>query len=402
MNLGEAVRVALMGLVGNKLRSFLTMLGIIIGVAAVIIVVAIGQGLKKDTLQRIERMGTNLLTVNAGASRFGGVSSETSVINLKEEDALEIQKVAGVKAVAAEVQGRVQAKYRSRNKNTRLVGSTLEYPTVRNWKVKDGRFFTDAEIRGRARVCILGKEVVDELFYGKSPLGETVRVKGLPFEIIGVAGEVGGTFGNPDNQILAPLTTVAQRVLGQDHVSSIGVSALNTAAVDKAERGIEVLLRRRHKLRTGAPNDFNIMKQSMFIQDMAAAGETMTKLLGSIALVSLLVGGVGIMNIMLVSVTERTREIGIRKAIGARKKDILAQFLIESVVLSVIGGVIGILFGVGVSYALGKGGSGWTTIISPVSIIEAFVFAGVVGVFFGAWPAKKAADLDPIVALRYE
>ena len=403
MNITEAIRVALNGLIGNKLRSFLTMLGIIIGVAAVIIVVAIGQGLKRDTLQRIERMGTNLLMVNPGPSRRGGVSSEMAVINLEEADATEIRaKVSGIRGVAPEAQGRVQAKYRSQNTNTRLIGSTTDYPEVRNWKIAEGRFFTDTEIRGRARVCILGKEVVDELFYGRPCIGEVVRVKGLPFEVIGMATEVGGSWGNPDNQIVAPLTTVQQRVLGLDHLTGIGVSAVNTGAVDKVERGIETLLRRRHKLRTGAPNDFNIMKQAMFMESMAQAGETMTKLLGSIALVSLLVGGGGIMNIMLVSVTERTREIGIRKAIGARKKDILAQFLIESVVLSVIGGLIGIIVGVGVSYLLGKSGSGWTTIISPLSIIEAFLFAGVVGIFFGLWPAKTAADMDPIVALRYE
>jgi putative ABC transport system permease protein len=403
MNVTEAIRVALRGLMGNKLRSFLTMLGIIIGVAAVIIVVAIGQGLKRDTLQRIERMGTNLLMVNPGPSRRGGVSSEITVINLEEADAKEIQaKVSGIRGVAPEAQGRVQAKYRSRNTNTRLIGSTTDYPEVRNWKVADGRFFTDTEIRGRARVCVLGKEVVDELFYGRPCIGEIVRLKGLPFEVIGTAAEVGGSWGNPDNQVLAPLTTVQQRVLGLDHLTGIGVSAVNTAAVDKVERGIETLLRRRHKLRTGSPNDFNIMKQSMFIQDMSEASETMTRLLGAIALVSLLVGGVGIMNIMLVSVTERTREIGVRKAVGARKKDILAQFLIESVVLSVIGGAIGVLTGVGVSLLLGHSGSGWTTIISALSIIEAFAFAGVVGIFFGLWPAKKAADMDPIVALRYE
>ncbi|MBU0610509.1 MAG: ABC transporter permease [Armatimonadetes bacterium] len=403
MNIAEAVRVALRGLMGNKLRSFLTMLGIIIGVAAVIIVVAIGLGLKKDTLQRIERMGTNLLMVNPGPSRRGGVSSEITVINLEEEDAKEIKTtVSGIRGVAPEVQGRVQAKYRSRNTNTRLIGSTTDYPEVRNWKLADGRFFTDAEIRGRARVCILGKNVVDELFYGRSCIGEVVRVKGLPFEVIGMATEVGGSWGNPDNQILAPLTTVQQRVLGLDHLTGIGVSAVNTAAVDKVERGIETLLRRHHKLRTGSPNDFNIMKQAMFMESMAEAGETMTRLLGAIALVSLLVGGVGIMNIMLVSVTERTREIGVRKAVGARKKDVLAQFLIESVVLSVIGGLIGILLGIGVSVLLGRSGSGWTTIISPASIVEAFLFAGVVGIFFGLWPAKKAADMDPIVALRYE
>lgn len=403
MNILEAIRVALMGLIGNKLRSFLTMLGIIIGVAAVIIVVAIGLGLKQDTLSRIEKMGTNLLMVNPGPSRRGGISSgDITVINLQELDADEIKaKVPGVLEVEPEVQGRVQAKYRSQNSNIRLIGSTPAYSVVRNWKLAQGRFFDAEEMRGRKRVCVLGKQVVDDLFLGRNPIGEWVRLKGLPFEVIGVAQEVGGSWGSPDNQIVAPLSTVKSRVLGMTYLSSIGVSAKTVNDVDKVERGIENLLRRRHKLRTGQPSDFNIMKQSEVMSSMAEAGETMTKLLGGIALVSLLVGGVGIMNIMLVSVTERTREIGIRKAVGARKKDVLAQFLIESMVLSVIGGAIGVLLGVGVSALLSKQ-SGWTTIVSPSSIVEAFLFAAAVGIFFGLWPAKKAADMDPIVALRYE
>lgn len=402
MNLSETFGVALMSLWGNKLRSILTMLGVIIGVGAVIVVVAIGLGLKRDTMARIEKMGTNLLMINPGAGRRGGVVLETAVVNLVLEDAQIIEKtVNGVLGVAPEASSRVQAKYRSTNISTRLIGSTPEYQQVRNWKVAEGRFFDDSELRGRKRVAVLGKQVVDDLFYGRSPVGEWVRIKGLPFEVIGVAEEVGGSWANPDNQILAPLTTVQQRVLGTTHLSSIGVSAQNAEVVDKVERGIETLLRRRHKLRTGMPNDFNIMKQAMFLESMAEAGETMTRLLGAIALVSLLVGGVGIMNIMLVSVTERTREIGIRKAVGARRKDIMVQFLVESMVLSVTGGVIGVLLGVGVSHLLATR-SGWDAIVSPTSIIQAFVFAAFVGIFFGLWPARKAADLDPIVALRYE
>jgi putative ABC transport system permease protein len=402
MNLGEAFGVALMSLWGNKLRSILTMLGVIIGVGAVIVVVAIGLGLKRDTLSRIEKMGTNLLMVNPGPGRRAGVVLETAVVNLAMEDAQLIKEtVRGVHGVAPEASGRTQAKYRSNNMNTRLIGSTPEYPEVRNWKIAEGRFFDESEMRGRKRVAVLGKQVVDDLFYGKSPIGEWVRVKGLPFEVIGVAEELGGSWGNPDSQIVAPLTTVQQRVLGITHLTSIGVSAEDPNAIDKVERGIETLLRRRHKLRTGMPNDFNIMKQSSILESMSEASETMTRLLGAIALVSLLVGGVGIMNIMLVSVTERTREIGIRKAVGARRKDIMVQFLVESMVLSVTGGVIGILVGVGVSHLLATR-SGWTAIVSPASIVQAFVFAAFVGIFFGLWPAKKAADLDPIVALRYE
>ncbi len=402
MNVLEAIRVALTGLLGNKLRSFLTMLGVIIGVAAVIIVVAIGQGMKQETLDRIQNLGTNLLMVRPGPSRRSGVVLETPVINLETEDADEIKKsVKGVLEVAPEVGGSAQAKYRNNNIRTRLTGTTVQYQTVRNWELAEGRFFDNSEIRGRKRVCVIGQEIVDELFYGSSPIGEWIRVNGMPFEVLGVAEEVGGSWGSPDNQIVAPLTTVQQRVLGRSNLSMIGVSAQSPAMVDKVEKSIEILLRRRHKLRTGQPNDFRIMKQSMMLTSMAEAGETMTRLLGGIALVSLLVGGVGIMNIMLVSVTERTREIGIRKAVGARKGDILSQFLIESVVLSVIGGGIGIALGTGICKLLSSGGA-WTTIVSPTSILYAFLFAAAVGIFFGLWPAKKAADMDPIVALRHE
>jgi putative ABC transport system permease protein len=404
VNFKESLAVALTGLLANKMRSFLTMLGVIIGVAAVIIVVAIGQGMKQETLQRIQGMGTNLLTISPGPARTGAVSTDITVINLELTDAEEIKSsVRNILDLAPEVGRMVQAKYRNMNYRTRIVGTTVEYQTVRNWKIAQGRFFDASELRGRQRVCVLGPEVVEELFGRASPLGEWVRVNGIPFEVIGVAEEVGGGgFGrSPDNQIVAPLSTVAQRVMGRSHLDSITVSATSADAVDRVEKGIEVLLRRRHKLRPGQPNDFRIMKQSQMLSSMSEAGETLTRLLTGIALVSLLVGGVGIMNIMLVSVTERTREIGIRKAVGARKSDVLAQFLIESVVLSVIGGAIGIGLGVGVAKLLGRQGD-WTTIISPASIIYAFAFAAVVGVFFGLWPAKKAADMDPIEALRYE
>lgn len=402
MNVFESIRVALTGLVGNKMRSFLTMLGVIIGVAAVIIVVAIGQGLKQDTLERIERMGTNLLMVRPGTSRRGGVAMETTVINLEREDATRIERqVEGVRAVAPEIDGRVQAQYRNKNVRVQLVGTTPVIATARNWKIGAGRFFTEADLRAEKRVCVLGVEIVEELFDGRNPLGEFVRIRGLPFEVIGAVDPVGGGWGSPDDQIVAPISTVQHRIFGQDHLDMITVSAASSEVVDQVETGIERLLRRQHKLRTGEPNDFRIMKQSMFMESMAEAGETMTRLLGAIALVSLLVGGVGIMNIMLVSVTERTREIGIRKAVGATKIDILRQFLIESVVLSIIGGGVGVMVGIGISELLSSR-SGWPTIVSPSSIIYAFAFAAAVGIFFGLWPAKKAADMDPIVALRYE
>ncbi len=400
MTIIEAVWVALAGLKANKLRSFLTMLGVIIGVGAVIVVVAIGQGLKQDTIDRIQSMGTNLLMVRPGVGRRGGVSSDQPVVSLQIEDAEEIKRtVAGVLDVAPQLEGSVQAKYRSLNTRTRIVGSTPEFEIVRSWKLKEGRFFDQAEVRGRKRVCVLGSEVVNELFFGRSPIGEWIRINGIPFEVIGAAEEVGGTWGSPDNQVAAPISTVQYRVIGGNSISVIAVSAKSTDVIDKVEKGIEVLLRRRHKLRTGQDNDFNIMKQSMMLESMAEASETMTRLLGGIALVSLLVGGVGIMNIMLVSVTERTREIGIRKAVGARKRDILWQFLIEAVVLSVIGGAIGIGVGVGASHIVSTK-AGWTAIVSPQSIVYAFVFSACVGIVFGLWPAKRGADMDPITALR--
>lgn len=407
MNVMEAVRVALMGLVGNKVRSFLTMLGVIIGVAAVIIVVAIGNGMKKDTLERIESMGTNLLTVVPGAMRGArGVATE-DIKDLKWDDAEAIrQEVQGVAHIAPEVNTTTQVKYRSVNQRTRIIGTVPEYQLARNQKIALGRFFTDVEVRGRQRVCVLGSVTADNLFMGRPVIGEWIRIQGIPFEVVGVLEEVGGMggggrFGNPDDQIIAPLTTIQQRFIGSDRLNSINISAVSSDMVDRVERGVELLLRRRHRLLTGQENDFSIIKQSMFLSSLTEASETMTKLLGGIALVSLLVGGVGIMNIMLVSVTERTREIGVRKAIGARKRDIMAQFLIESVTLSVIGGGIGVALGVGVSQLIEKN-TGWSTVVSPTSIVQAFIFAAAVGIFFGLWPAKKAADMDPITALRYE
>jgi len=295
----------------------------------------------------------------------------------------------------------VQAKYRSTNSNIQLIGTTVDYAQVRNWTIAEGRFFDEAEVRGRKRVAVLGSQVAGDLFLGKPAVGQFVRISGMPFEVIGTAAEVGGTWGSPDNTIVAPLPTVMYRVLGQDNLSSITVATKTPEDIDKVEKGIEVMLRKHHRLRPGQDNDFNIMKQSQILESMAEAGETMTNLLGGIALVSLLVGGVGIMNIMLVSVTERTREVGVRKAVGARKLDIMAQFLVESMVLSTIGGVLGILLGIGVAQLIAKQ-SGWTAIISVPSIVYSFLFAGAVGIFFGLWPAKKAADMDPITALRYE
>ena len=400
MTILEAIGVALAGLRANKLRSFLTMLGVIIGVAAVIIVVAIGQGLKQDTLSTIQSLGTNLLMIRPGMGRTGGVATDQPVVSLEVADAEEIKRtVKGVAEVAPQLEGGVQAKYRSLNWRTRIVGSTPEFQIVRNWDLSEGRFFNEAEVRGRKRVCVLGSELVNELFLGRSPIGEWIRIDGIPFEVIGAAKEVGGSWGSPDNQIAAPLSTVQYRVLGGGTISMIGVSAQSADIIDEVEKGIELLLRRRHKLRTGQPNDFRIIKQSAQLESMSEASETMTRLLGGIALVSLLVGGVGIMNIMLVSVTERTREIGIRKAVGARKRDILWQFLFEAVVLSVIGGGIGIGLGIGGAHLVSTRG-GWTAIVAPESILYAFVFSACVGIVFGLWPAKRGADMDPITALR--
>ena len=405
MNFKESFLTALAALFANKLRALLTMLGIIIGVAAVITMIAIGEGAQKAVIERIQSLGTNLLYISPGAQRGGGiviVQFGTS-IRLRNSDADAItEKAPAVEAVVPEFNRQAQVKYENRNWNTRIVGTVPEYEEVRNSKAVEGRYFTHSEERGVATVCVVGQTLVDNLFPTSDPLGKRIRIAGINFEIIGVLESKGQSgFQNPDDQIIVPLSTAQRRLFGVDYLSQITARVVDDKKMDEAFLDIERILRREHKLREEQDNDFTIRNQADIISTFQETQQTFTFLLAGIAAVSLLVGGIGIMNIMIVSVTERTREIGVRKAMGARRRDIMWQFLIESVVMSVTGGCLGIGLGVLASYLITTYGN-LTPIISLNSITVSFVFASLVGIFFGIYPAWKAAMANVIDALRYE
>jgi len=405
MNFKESFLTALAALFANKLRALLTMLGIIIGVAAVITMIAIGEGAQKAVIDRIQSMGTNLLFVSPGAQRGGGVTViqfGTSVrMRNSDSDAL-VENVPAAEAIVPEYNQRAQVKYQNRNWNTRVVGTIPEYEEVRSFKAAFGRYFTHAEEEGVAKVCVIGQTIVDNLFPIADPLGQTIRINGESFEIVGVLETKGQSgFQNPDDQIIVPLSTAQRRIYGVDYLSQITAKVVDDQKMDEVFLDIERVLRREHKLREDQANDFTIRNQADIIATFEETQQTFTFLLAGIAAVSLLVGGIGIMNIMIVSVTERTREIGVRKAMGARRNDIMSQFLIESVVMSVVGGCLGIGLGVLASYLIATYGN-LTPIISVNSIALSFLFASFVGVFFGIYPAWKAATSHVIDALRYE
>ena len=405
MNLLEALRVALVGLQANKMRSALTMLGIIIGVGSVIAMIAIGRGASADVQERIRSMGTNLLTVWPGQARvgrlFGGVGSRDS---LKLEDANAIKrKCPDVLAVAPQVSGSAQVKWRNQNTNTQIIGTTPEYVRVNNQPLDRGRFFSAKEVSGSRPVCVLGTTTVENLFGRNDPIGQRIRIRNVSFDVIGVLRSKGGasSFRDPDDMIVVPLSVGMRRLFGLDYVQRIFVEASGATPLSQAQDDITRLLRRRHRIRAGEDDDFNVRTQTEILETFSQTSRTFTLLLASIAAVSLMVGGIGVMNIMLVSVTERTREIGIRKAVGAKRRDILVQFLIESVTLCVIGGLLGVGLGVSGATTLSKA-AGWRTIVTPDAIALAFLFSAAVGIGFGIYPAQKAAKLEPIEALRYE
>jgi putative ABC transport system permease protein len=405
MELKESFLTALGALFANKLRSLLTMLGIIIGVAAVITMIAIGEGSQKAVIDRIQALGSNLLFISPGAQRGGGVvviQFGTSV-RMKNSDAEAIAgRAEGIEAIVPELNRQAQLKYENRNWNSRIVGTTPEYEYVRNIKAVAGRYFTYAEERGAAKVCLLGSSVVENLFPAGDALGKAIRIGGQSFQVIGLLETKGQTgFQNSDDQVIVPLTTAQRRLFGVDYLSQITVKVQDDKMMDVAFYDIERVLRREHKLRQDQDNDFTIRNQADLISTFQETQKTFTFLLAGIAAVSLLVGGIGIMNIMIVSVTERTREIGLRKAVGAHKRDILSQFLIEAVVMSVAGGCIGIGAGVLASNLITAYGN-LSPIISFNSILLSFTFAALVGVFFGIYPAWKAAESNVIDALRYE
>ena len=406
MLIGEIITVALGALRANKLRSLLTMLGIVIGVAAVIAVVALGAGAQSAVKERISSLGTTLLTVMPGQQRGGGgVAFDQSVkLTIADAKALE-DRATNLNAVQPEINSRVQVQYLNQNASTSAVGTSANYLTVRKYELAAGRMFTTQEDEGRQRVVVLGQTVVTNLGI-RSPdaiIGENVRIKGLQFQVIGILKPKGQSspFGDPDDQVLIPLTTGRFRVFGTDRLRSISVLAQSEEKIPDAMADVQKVLRREHRLTSAKADDFQIRSQADFLNTLGETTAVFTYLLSGIAAVSLLVGGIGIMNIMLVSVTERTREIGIRKALGATSANILLQFLIEAVVLCLLGGLVGAAVGSGGALAMSKFAQ-WNTQISPSSIVMAFVFSAVVGVLFGVWPARRAASLDPIVALRYE
>jgi putative ABC transport system permease protein len=399
----EILWVAMDAIVANKLRSLLTMLGVVIGIAAVITMVALGEGAQRSVEARLKTLGANVLTVRPGQSFAGGLGRGQALLSVEDAEALRAAP-QHIQAVSPEMETRVQVELGASNANLSVVGSWPTYFSVNNYQVAAGRLFTDAEDRGRRRVAVLGALVGAQLGGAatESLVGQTIRVSGVPFEVIGVLTEKGSQgFSNPDESIYIPLATAQFRVMGSNRLRSIAVQAANEGAMDDAMVEIDQVLRREHRLRPGQEADFNIRDQATLLSTVQETTETFTLLLAGIAAISLVVGGIGIMNIMLVSVTERTREIGLRKALGARPNDILFQFLIESLVLCLAGGALGLLLGVGGSYALQRI-AGWNTAVSPESVILAFAFSGGVGVFFGIWPARRAASLTPIESLRYE
>jgi putative ABC transport system permease protein len=404
MLFGETIAVAFQSIRANKLRASLTMLGVIIGVAAVIAMVALGNGAQRAVNDRIAALGANLLTIYPGQMFSRGVASNVRV-SLTTEDADALKRDATLlSAVVPEMTSSMQIKFGNKNINTDVVGTTANYPAVRNYTVPYGRMFSQGDDESRQRYAVLGWDVPELL--GGNPaamLGQTILIRGIPFEIIGVLSEKGsaGSFSNPDEQILIPLQTARYRIFGTNRIRSVTVQVRDGVPLEQGMVDFERVLRREHKIPPGGEDDFRVRNQQDILATQQQATQVFTALLASIAGVSLLVGGIGIMNIMLVSVTERTREIGIRKALGATRGNILMQFLIEAMVLSFVGGTLGILLGSGTAAALSRL-AGWNTFISPTAIIVAFVFSAGVGLFFGIWPARRAAGLDPIVALRYE
>ncbi len=401
------LKVAVRALGRNKLRSVLTMLGIIIGVAAVIAMVSIGQGAQQQVEAQIRSIGTNIMFVWPWSLKANGVRLGAGAANsLTEQDVDAIERECPTVAAASPiVHSSAQIVFGDENWFTQVQGTNQKFPQIRAWAVEEGDFFTDHDVRTAARVIVLGKTVADNLFLGVNPIGQIVRVHDLPFRVVAVLVPKGQSVmgSDQDDMAVMPYTTVQKKLIGQTilHINAIMVSCVSAKATYIAEKQITDLLRQRHKLQPSESDDFRVRNITDFADAAQETNRVMTLLLGSIAAVSLVVGGIGIMNIMLVSVTERTREIGIRMAIGARPNYIRMQFLSESVVLSLMGGLIGVVGGGGLSYAISSV-LGWPTLVSILSVVGSFGFSALVGIFFGYYPAHKAASLDPIDALRYE
>jgi putative ABC transport system permease protein len=401
--IGEIVLVAFQSIRANLFRAALTVLGIIIGVGAVITMLAAGAGAQRNIDEQIAALGANVLSISA--SNFFARGVARNQLTLMVDDVAALQRGSKyLDAVAPEIQDRGQLKLENRNANARLTGTTAQFNDIFNYDVAHGRFFASAEDEARRRVAVVGSDIPERLEIDPGQLvGRTISINGQRFEVIGVLASVGSGFANqnPDFSVFIPLRTAEQRVFGRAQLDNISVRVTDDASLERAMVDIERVLRRQHKLLPGQANDFAIVDRREFLATQQQAQQTFTMLLASVAGVSLLVGGIGIMNIMLVSVTERTREIGIRMALGATRFTIMLQFLVESVALCLLGGVLGILLGAGAAAMLSRV-AGWQTFVSPESVALAFAFSVSVGLFFGIWPARRAARLDPIEALRYE
>ena len=405
MNFLNLIKIAWKAILLNKTRAMLTMLGIIIGVASVIAMLAIGEGSKESIKKNISSMGANLITIRPGAGMMGGVRSDPSsmqTLTLNDYKTLKTQ-THYIKNISPMVNGSGQSIAGSNNWPTTIYGASPEYLSIRDWSVEKGSMFTEDDIESYAKVAVIGKTVQENLFPNEDPIGKMIRFKNIPFKVIGILKEKGeNTFGqDQDDIIIAPYTAVQKRILAQKYLQSIVASSISEDDSEAAVNEITTIMEKQHNIKEGDDNDFNVSSQQEIISTFSSTSEMLTVLLVAIASISLIVGGIGIMNIMYVSVKERTKEIGLRMAIGAKGKDILLQFLIESVLISITGGILGVFIGLGATFAI-KQFAGWPVSITMSSIVISFAVCTITGVFFGWYPARKASQSDPINALRYE